>query len=270
MRRKSGAEKTIGTRQARDAVSVTPHASRLTPRGFTVIAHRGARGHAPENTLKAFELAIKLGAPWLELDVQLHRDLLWVFHDDRLERVTNGKGRLLEQTPDYLRSLDAGQGERIPLLRDVIERVRRRAKINIELKTGNGTAAAVAGVLREQLERGWAPEDFMVSSFHLPELHEFKRRLPQVPLGVLLCGVPLDLAACASHLGAVALNIALDFADTGLVADAHRRGLKVYVYTVNEPDDLNRMKRLGVDGIFTDFPERALQRPAKKRARPHT
>lgn len=250
MRRK---RKTAATAPRQAGHRLTPDASRLT-----IIAHRGARGLAPENTLKAFEKAIELGAPWIELDVQWHRDRLWVFHDDRLERVTNGRGRLLEQTPEYLRALDAGEGERIPFLDEVIERVQRRARINIELKTAAGTAGAVASVLRGCLARGWQPEDFMVSSFLLPELHEFKRRLPLVPLGVLLCGVPLDLAAAGSHLGAATLNIALEFAEPALIEDGHRRGLKVNVYTVNEPDDVARLQRLGVDGVFTDHPERIL------------
>ena len=250
----------IGRRKKKKppASTVSRLASRVSR--FTVIAHRGARSQAPENTLKAFEKAIAFGAAWIELDVQLHQDMLLVFHDDRLERVTNGRGRLADHDLDYLRGLDAGEGEKIPFLSEVLGRVRRRACINIELKTADGTAAAVATLLREHLERGWTPEDFMVSSFHLPELHEFKRRLPQVPLGVLLCGVPLDLAACATHLGAAALNISIDFADPALIQDARRRGLKVYVYTVNELDDVKRLKRLGVNGVFTDFPDRLLNK----------
>ncbi len=96
-----------------------------------------------------------------------------------------------------------------------------------------------------------------MSSFHLPELRDFKRRLPEVPLGVLLCGVPLHLAAAATELGARVLSLDRDFADPALVADAHRRGLKVYVYTVNEPEDIARFRAQGADGVFTDFPERA-------------
>lgn len=232
-------------------------------RALTIIAHRGARSLAPENTHKAFDRAIELGAPWIELDVQWHDGHLWVFHDDRLERTTNGRGRLSGHPAATLRTLDAGEGERIPLLPDVVERIARRARLNIELKTGAGTAEAVAGLLHGFLARGWAADDFLVSSFILPELHEFKRRLPAVPLGVLLCGVPLDLAACASHLGAQAVNLALDFVEPALVADAHRRGMRVWVYTVNEPDDARRLQALGVDGIFTDYPQRFLGRPGK-------
>lgn len=231
---------------------------RASAGSLTVIAHRGARSLAPENTQRAFDKAIDLGAPWIELDVQWHAGQLWVFHDDRLERTTNGRGRLVDQSAQVLRELDAGAGEKIPLLADVIERVARRAKINIELKTGAGTAEAVAGLLHGFLARGWTAEDFLVSSFILPELREFKRRVPAVPLGVLLCGVPLDLAACASQLAARTVNLDLDFAEPTLIADARARGMQVYVYTVNEIDDARRLEKLGVTGIFTDFPQRFL------------
>lgn len=232
-------------------------ATRKAP--FTVIAHRGARGHAPENTLAAFDKALELRAPWIELDVQLHREQLWVFHDLRLERCTDGKGWLTDHEPAALRRLDAGGGQPIPFLGEVLDRIDRRAGVNVELKSAGGTAAAVAATLREHLGRGWRPEQFLVSSFHLPELRDFKRRLPEVPLGVLLAGVPLDLAACGSELGASVMSLGLDFVDPALVDDAHRRGMRVYVWTVNESDDVARLKARGVDGVFTDFPERALQ-----------
>lgn len=225
--------------------------------GFTVFGHRGAKGHAPENTLAAFDKAVALGVAWVELDVQWHRDQLWVFHDVRLERCTDGTGWLADHDTRKLRSLDAGGGQKIPFLPEVLDRIDRRCGVNIEMKTANGTAAAVAEVLRRYLARGWKPEQFIVSSFHLPELLDFKRRLPDIPLTVLLCGVPLNLAASATEIGASALGIDREFADPGLIDDAHKRGLRVYVYTVNEKDEFARMKKLGVDGVFTDFPERA-------------
>jgi glycerophosphoryl diester phosphodiesterase len=224
---------------------------------FTVIAHRGARGHAPENTLAAFDKALELGAKWIELDVQWHDGQLWVFHDQRLERCTNGKGWLVDHKTAALRALDAGGGQRIPLLHEVLRHLRGRVCVNIELKTGEGTAAAVATALRAAFASGWKPEQFLVSSFHLPELREFKRRIPELPLGVLLCGVPLDLAAAASQLGAQVVSLDRDFADPTLVKDAQARGMKVFVFTVNEREDIARFRAAGIDGVFTDFPERA-------------
>jgi glycerophosphoryl diester phosphodiesterase len=230
-------------------------------KGFTVLAHRGARGHAPENTLLAFEKCIAAGAKWIELDVQLHDGELWVLHDLRLERTTNGAGHLADHGKAALRKLDAGLGQqipqKIPFLQEVIDLVDRRAQLNIELKTAGGTAAAVAATLREYLGKGWKAADFMVSSFHLPELRDFHRRMPEVPMLMLLGGVPLNLAADAQALGAGTIGLSAEFVDDALIADAHARGLKVFVYTINDAGDVKRLKARGVDGVFTDFPERA-------------
>lgn len=225
---------------------------------FLVIGHRGARGHAPENTLLAIDAGIRMGAHWVEFDVQQLGDELLLMHDLRLERTTNGQGCLAEYSFDELRRLDAGQGQQIPTLQEALDLVDQRAGVNIELKTWGGCAAAVARVLRDYLADGWPAEKFLVSSFHLPELWEFRQLLPEVPVGALVCGVPLDWAGSAAELGAASLNVSDEFVDDKLVTDAHARGLKVYAYTVNHPDDMRRLKAQGVDGIFTDYPDRAL------------
>ncbi|HZP13266.1 MAG TPA: glycerophosphodiester phosphodiesterase family protein [Nevskiaceae bacterium] len=226
---------------------------------FLSIGHRGARGHAPENTLLSFDTAIRLGAQMVELDVQQHPSgALLVIHDLRLERTTNGSGRVADRSFDYIRGLDAGLGQQVPTLDEVIDLVDQRVPINVELKTPGGTGEATAELLRRYLADGWKPEQFLVSSFHLPELEIFRQAAPEIPIGVLLCGVPLEWAAEAGELSAQALNISEEFADPQLIADAKARGMKVYVYTVNEPDEIAQMRKLGADGVFTDFPERAL------------
>ena len=117
------------------------------------IGHRGACGYAPENTLAAFELAITMGCPWLELDVYAVEGELLVIHDDTLERTTNGKGQVMQTPLATLRSLDAGNGQQIPTLKEVIELVDHRAGINIELK-GPHTAAPVCQLLHDYLAQG--------------------------------------------------------------------------------------------------------------------
>lgn len=222
-----------------------------------LIGHRGARGLAPENTLLAMDAGIAAGCTWLELDVQLHPSgNLLVLHDLTLDRTTNGHGLASDAGWDALRALDAGSGERLPTLDEMLDRVGRRANLNIELKTWDGTAAAVATVLRARLAQGVAATQFIVSSFHLPELQAFKQQLPEVPVAVLLCGVPLDGAASATALGAVALNQSAEFIDAALVADAKARGLQVNVYTVNDAEEYLRLAAMGIDGVFTDVPDR--------------
>lgn len=223
-----------------------------------IIAHRGASGLAPENTLKAIRLALTLGAQAIEIDVQLADGELWVFHDRRLERCTDGSGVLTAQSRTYLASLDAGEGEGIPTLWQVMEAIAGQAELHIELK-GAQTADEVARLTRRaEAELGFAPTQWVVSSFHHPELARFAALRPDIRLGALTSTIPLTLAKFAAELGAWSLNCDVDFVDQALVQDAHKLGLKVLVYTVDEPSDQAMLAAIGVDGIFTNRPDRFL------------
>ncbi|HHQ4668653.1 TPA: glycerophosphodiester phosphodiesterase [Aeromonas veronii] len=223
-----------------------------------IIAHRGASGLAPENTLKAMAKALTLGVSAIELDVQAADDELWVFHDRRLERCTNGKGVLTEQSRAYLEQLDAGEGEVIPTLWQVMEIIAGRCELHIELK-GADTADAVAALTRRaEAEIGFTPGQWVVSSFHHPELARFATLRPDIRLGALTANLPLNLAQFADELGAWSLNCDVDFVDRILVEDAHQRGLRVLVYTIDYHEDYEKMASMGVDGIFTNRPDRFL------------
>ncbi|MFU1566646.1 glycerophosphodiester phosphodiesterase [Aeromonas veronii] len=223
-----------------------------------IIAHRGASGLAPENTLKAMAKALTLGVSAIELDVQAADDELWVFHDRRLERCTNGKGVLTEQSRAYLEQLDAGEEEVIPTLWQVMEIIAGRCELHIELK-GTHTADAVAALTRRaEAELGFTPEQWVVSSFHHPELARFAALRPDIRLGALTANLPLNLALFADELGAWSLNCDVDFVDRILVEDAHQRGLRVLVYTVDYHEDYEKLASMGVDGIFTNRPDRFL------------
>lgn len=223
-----------------------------------IIAHRGASGLAPENTLKAIRLALTLGAGAIEIDVQQADGELWVFHDRRLERCTDGRGVLMAQSRTYLESLNAGEGEGIPTLWQVMEAIAGQAELHIELK-GPDTAAAVATLtLRAEAELGFTTAQWVVSSFHHPELARFAALRPEIRLGALTSTIPLTQAAFAVELGAWSLNCDVDFVDQQLVQDAHDRGLRVLVYTVDDPADQAMLAAIGVDGIFTNRPDRFL------------
>jgi glycerophosphoryl diester phosphodiesterase len=217
--------------------------------------HRGAAGYAPENTLASVEKAISLGADWVEVDVYAVENELVVIHDDRLERTTNGSGYIIEQSLEYLRSLDAGEGEKIPFLREIFDLVDRRTGINIELK-GPATAPPVSALIERYIKnRGWNNEQFLVSSFNHHELRTVKKINTQIQTGALIIALPLDYARFAGELDAFSVHPSIEFIDQAFVDDAHRRGLKVFVFTVNHAEDLARMQALGVDGIFTDYPD---------------
>ncbi|MGC9364255.1 MAG: glycerophosphodiester phosphodiesterase [Fidelibacterota bacterium] len=221
-----------------------------------VFGHQGAPGYAPENTLKSFEEAIRRGADWLELDVHQVDGELLVIHDYRLDRTTNGKGILYHQSIESIHSLDAGQGEKIPLLGEVFDLVNRRKGINIELKSA-ATATAVMNLIDHYItHHHWSLEQFMISSFNHFELKTVRERNPAIQIGVLMYGVPLDFDRIMEEIRPHSINISIEFISPEIVDLIHRKNLKVYVYTVNFPDDAQWMLDLGVDGVFTDYPDR--------------
>jgi glycerophosphoryl diester phosphodiesterase len=230
----------------------------LLSSGFICFAHRGASGHEPENTLLAIEKAVTLGAPWIEIDVFAVEDELIVIHDERLEKTTNGAGFVMQQSLAYLRSLDAGKGQRIPLLREVFELTKGRVGVNVELK-GPETAEPLVKLVHEfEAERSLFDGRLLVSSFNHRELVKFRSLNPDVPIGALGFGLPPKHAKFAQDLGAVSVHTSVARINRAFVNDAHRRGLKVFVYTVNRAEDLRRMRTMGVDGVFTNFPELVL------------
>ena len=221
---------------------------------FQCIGHRGAAGHEPENTLRWIRRALELGADGIEIDVRFIDGELIVLHDDRLERTTNGRGRIARQRFAHLRTLDAGKGERIPTLREVFEAVDRRAFVNVELK-GRRTAGPVQALIREFLDReGWRPEHFLVSSFHRRELRALGD--PRIRIGLLLTKPTPLYHVSARRVRAWSVHPGARFTTKPFVVHAHQRGLKVMPYTANTVAEIARLRALGVDGVFTDFPER--------------
>lgn len=220
--------------------------------------HRGAAGHEPENTLRSVRKALDLGADGIEVDVYFVDGELVVIHDATLQRTTNGSGRVADKSFAQLRALDAGRGEQIPTLAEVFDTVAHRAVINVELK-GPRTAAPVAMLVSDYVQRrGWRWEEFLVSSFDHKQLKEAQRCAPALRIGALINRVPPDHAAFAERLGAYAVNPNRLCVTRALVTDAHKRGLNVFVFTVNEPKDIARMKAFDVDGVFSDFPGRVV------------
>ncbi|MBT3356504.1 glycerophosphodiester phosphodiesterase [bacterium] len=223
----------------------------------TKIGHRGAMGYAPENTLKSFKKALELNVDAIELDVYICKSgELVVIHDDKVNRTTNGKGYVAEKTFKELRALDAGEKEKIPELKEVFDLVNKKVNINIELKA-TGTAKPVYELIELYIkEKSWKYEHFLISSYNHYELREFNRLSPNIKIGALLTGIPIGFAEFAEKINASSVNLCADFINKEFIDDAHNRGLKVYVETVNDLDDIGRMKALGVDGIFSNFPDR--------------
>ncbi|MGA8178772.1 MAG: glycerophosphodiester phosphodiesterase family protein [Desulfobacterales bacterium] len=230
----------------------------MHPGELLCIGHRGAMGHAPENTLLSIHKALELGTPCIEIDVYNIDGHLVVFHDNRLERTTNGTGYLLDQRFDDLRTLDAGKGEKIPILKEAFEAIQLKAGVNIELK-GPGTAGPVVAFICEMREAGWNDDLLLVSSFNHRELSLVRRLDPKINLGAMMVGLPVDDAAFGESLGAYSVHLSFEFIDLEFVKDAHARGLRVFAFTVDHPEDIKKMRALGVDGVFTNYPEKVLK-----------
>lgn len=228
----------------------------MTPQKLFCFGHRGACGHEPENTLRSVRKAVELGADGVEVDVHFADGQLVVIHDETLDRTTDGHGRVATKSFSHLRSLDAGLGERIPTLAEVFEAVNRRAIINIELK-GPHTAAPVAALIAEFVNRrGWSHRDFLVSAFDHAQIRETKLLEAKIRTGALISRPPRHLKEFVETMSPWSLHVSGRAVTTKLVADAHHCGLKLFAFTVNEPQQIAQMQTLGVDGVFSDFPER--------------
>lgn len=222
-----------------------------------IFGHRGACGYEPENTLSSFQKAIEIGVDVIELDVYvLNSGELVVIHDDKVDRTTNGNGYVLDYTFEAIRQLDAGNGQFIPTLQEVIDLVNMKTTIDIELK-GVGTARAVAATISSFLEIGWSEEYFMVSSFNSTELVAFSKLMPNIRTGVLIVDIPKDYAAFASSIEAYSINPSYEFITKEFVEDAKSRNLKIFAFTVDGESEVQRMQSLGVDGIFTNYPDKS-------------
>ncbi len=219
------------------------------------LAHRGASGHAPENTLAAFRKALELGADWIELDVYAVRNELVAIHDNRLERTTNGTGYVARRGLDYLRKLDAGKGEKIPFLSEVLDATGRRAKINIELK-GPGTAQPVCDLIKHYVKNhGWRFDDFLLSSFEHIQTCRAKTICPKIHVAPNLNSSVLRYPDWSKQRAPYSIHIKIEYATPALIDKIHRRKCLAFVFTVNRPEEIQRLEAMGVDGIFTNYPE---------------
>jgi len=229
-----------------------------------VIAHRGASGTRPENTLVSFRHAEALGAHMVELDVQLSRDgAVVVIHDWTLGRTAGARGRVASRTLEELQKLDAGawfapdyRGERIPTLQQVLDAI--ALPINVELKARgeDGLEARVFDVV----EAAGAGSRVVYSSFHPESLVRLRQRSPSAAIAVLTSERRLARALrLAGRVGATALHIRKDGVAPGEVRTAAAQGLQIRAWTVNDPEEFARLEEAGVSGVFTDFPERFLQ-----------
>jgi glycerophosphoryl diester phosphodiesterase len=222
-----------------------------------VIAHRGASAYRPENTAPAYELAITQLADMIEVDLHRTRDgVVVIAHDEDLSGL-GGSGEIADATAEQVRGLDAGDGERVPLLDEMLDAFGKRIPFNLELKRATrGPYAGLAEVAWQALsERGLAGQT-LFSSFYDPDLQRLREIAPQARVGLLISRrYPQRALERARSLGAEALHPEVAVVDAELVRSAHGEGLAVYVFTVDRSEEMARLLDLGVDGLFTNRPD---------------
>jgi len=241
------------------------------------IAHRGASGHAPENTIAAFDKAFEMKADYIEIDVQMTSDgRLVAIHDTTIDRTTNGTGSVGDYTLEELRQLDAGSwfgekfaGEQIPTFEEVLDRHRGKIGILIELKSPElypGVEEKVADALIERNMHKPNNKKIIIQSFNHESVQKSKELVPNIPHGVLAGLSWADvtdeqLAEFAAY--ADFFNPNMNIVTHELVERVQDKRMKMYPYTVRTQEQANNLFELSVDGIITDFPEYVYQHPVK-------
>jgi glycerophosphoryl diester phosphodiesterase len=216
------------------------------------IGHRGAAGHAPENTLAAIRKGIALGVDYVEFDVQRSLDgSLVLLHDERVDRTTNGAGRVSSLSWRELQLLDAGDGERIPSLEAALTAASGRTGVMLEAKSP-GTGPAIYRAVQAAAFSG----PVVYASFLHEEILEIRRSDPLARTLALMGRVPPSDAAFAREAKATLVGLAHHSATGELIAALHDAGLEVWLYTVNQPTKITRAISIGADGVISNYPER--------------
>lgn len=230
-----------------------------------ITAHRGFSRIAPENTIYAFEAALESGADYIELDVQLSADeQVVVFHDEKLDRVTNGSGKLSDFTYSELQNFSAGckfgknnefNDARIPLLSDVFELIRDKILFNIEIKNyGNNYLTAEKTV--SLIEEYGLEDSCYITSFSYNILKEVKKINPNIKTG-LISNTAVTAFSQLRYIDALSLNHI--FVNSSVVNNAHQNGKRVFVWTVDNTSDMQNMIAMGVDNIITNRPNKTAE-----------
>lgn len=234
-------------------------------RTMKVWAHRGASGHAPENTLPAFELASRLGADGIELDVQLSKDdIPVVIHDERIDRVSDGTGWVKDYTLEELRAFNFNKAfpaygrVMIPTLSEVYDLMKDTdMTINLELKNGVIFYQDLEEKVLKLAETYGISERIIYSSFNHYSMKKMKQLKPDARIAFLYSNGILDIADYADKYHAYAVHPSCNNMEyPNIVKECHDKNIRVHVWTINEQTDFERMRELGVDAVITNYVER--------------
>ena len=216
------------------------------------VGHRGAAGHVTGNTLASIAKALALGVDFVEVDVRATRDgHPVVFHDRRVDGMTDGSGALSELTLEEIRRLRTADGQPIPTLDEALACINNRAGLMLDIKSPETAERVWANVTGSKFS-----QPVIYASFLHAELLAIKRLISGAQTMALLDSVPVHPTAFARDAEVTHVGLGIDCVTGEFVSALQRDGLRVFVYTVNEPSDITWVRSLGVDGIISDFPER--------------
>ena len=223
------------------------------------IGHRGAKGYVAENTYESISKAIQLGVDGIEIDVfKCTSGELVLFHDKDLKELTGESGLIENLTIKELEQFLVQGKYKIPTLKDVLTRIEKPLFVNIELK-GLNTAQATSKIIADlSKSTSWSLEHFIVSSFNWDELELFRSIDKNTPVGVLVSkSMSINEAIeFGKKINAQAIHPNFKLLNDKAVKKIKNNGFKIYTWTVNDEDDINFMKKLKVDGIISDYPDR--------------
>jgi glycerophosphoryl diester phosphodiesterase len=221
------------------------------------IGHRGAKGHEAENTLIGFQKAIDLHVDSIELDVHLSADgEIIVIHDETVDRTTNGKGAVNQFTLAKLKQLKIDREQTIPTLAEVFDLIDQKCDVNIELKSFESAVAVVTLIEKYVNEKKWSYNQFVISSFNWNALKQIAVLNPAIPIGVLT-ETDLELAlAFAKFIHAKSIYPYFHLLTAANIKRRQKEGFQVFPWTVNESEDIKKIKNYTIDGIISDYPDR--------------
>lgn len=231
--------------------------------GTISVAHRGASGYAPENTMAAFQKAVDHGMDYIELDIHLSKDdQLVIIHDDKVNRTTNGSGYVRNFTLEELKELDAGskfnasfKGEKIITLEELLDTMLHQIGIIIEIKEPEANTG-IEQILADLIEQYNNTNNVIIQSVNFESMKKMHELLPKIPVAVLVSRTehPLssqqldDIADYATYV-----NYNIRYLRSRDVAEIHKRDKKVMAWTIRDPRKMQKALNLGVDGIITDY-----------------
>lgn len=236
-----------------------------------VIGHRGAAAYAPENTLESIRTAADLGVKWVELDVKLTQDSVpIIFHDETLDRTTNGSGAVAAMRYDDIAQLEAGSwfgdsfaGIKIPTLEEAVDVLLELGLgLNLEIKPCLGREKETAEVALDVLSRIWDDHDsLLISSFQHVSLEAARDVAPDWARGLLIGGeeMPAEWQNLADYLDVTTINLGSKLVTRELCDEIMDIEMPILVYTVNQPDEARRLQQWGVDCVFSDCPDVILE-----------